>query len=90
MLKPLAPVPSNDPGEGHSTVSRFRQQVEKSFSGLRCRLANQVQAQFWHGLWTSLCGLWTSLLFSEKPSGEDPSPQSGTCRSRVETRQINP
>ncbi|MCS3827859.1 hypothetical protein GGP85_003330 [Salinibacter ruber] len=50
MLKPLAPVPSNDPGEGHSIVSRSRQQVDKSFSGLRCRLVNQVQVRFWYGL----------------------------------------
>jgi hypothetical protein len=47
-------VPSDDPEEGHSAVSRARQQAESSFSGLWRRFSNRVCARSWHGLWTSL------------------------------------
>ena len=50
----LRVMPSDDPYEGHSAVSRARQQAESSFSGLWRRFSNRVYARSWHGLWTSL------------------------------------
>jgi hypothetical protein len=50
----LRVMPSDGSGEGHSAVSRARQQAESSFSGLWCRFSDRVYARSWHGLWTSL------------------------------------
>jgi hypothetical protein len=47
-------MPSDGSGEGHSTLSRARQQAESSFSGLWRRLSDRVYARSWHDLWTSL------------------------------------
>ncbi|WP_251942285.1 transposase [Salinibacter ruber] len=50
----LRVMPSDGSDEGHSAVSRARQQAESSFSGLWRRFSNRVYARSWHGLWTSL------------------------------------
>jgi hypothetical protein len=53
----LRVMPSDDPsgqGQQPSAVSRWRQQVESSFSSLWRRFSNRVFARSWHGLWTSL------------------------------------
>nr|WP_272504890.1 transposase [Salinibacter ruber] len=50
----LRVMPSDDSGEGHTAISRARQQAESSFSGLWRRFSNRVYARSWHGLWTSL------------------------------------
>ncbi len=50
----LRVMPSDDRDEGHSAISRARQQAESSFSGLWRRFSDRVYARSWHGLWTSL------------------------------------
>jgi hypothetical protein len=45
----LRVMPSDGSGEGHSAVSRARQQAESSFSGLWRRFSNRAYARSWHG-----------------------------------------
>ena len=50
----LRVMPSDTPKDGHSAVSRARQQAESSFSGLWRRFCDRAYARSWHGLWSSL------------------------------------
>jgi IS5 family transposase len=50
----LRVMPSDGSGEGHSAVSRARQQAESSFSGLWRRFSNRAYARSWHGPQASL------------------------------------
>jgi len=74
--KLFAQVPSDDPDEGHSAVSRARQQAESSFSGLWRRFSNRVHARSWHGLWTSL--LLKVLHFNLERAGIVSQPANST------------
>jgi len=50
----LRVMPSDGSGEGHSAVSRARQQAESSFSSLWRRFSDRVYARSWHGPQASL------------------------------------
>ena len=72
----LRVMPSDGSGEGHSAVSRARQQAESSFSGLWRRFSNRVYARSWHGLWTSL--LLKVLHFNLEQAGLVSEPADST------------
>jgi len=74
----LRVMPSDGPaeGEGHSAISRARQQAESSFSGLWRRFSDRVYARSWHGLWTSL--LLKVLHFNLERAGIVSQPADST------------
>ena len=74
----LRVMPSDGPsgGEGHSAISRARQQAESSFSGLWRRFSDRVHARSWHGLWTSL--LLKVLHFNLERAGIVSQPADST------------
>jgi len=72
----LRVMPSDGSSEGHSAISRARQQAESSFSGLWRRFSNRVYARSWHGLWTSL--LLKMLYFNLEQAGITSEPANST------------
>ena len=69
-------MPSDDPKDGHSAISRARQQAESSFSGLWRRFCDRVYARSWHGLWSSL--LLKVLHFNLERAGIASQPVDST------------
>ena len=74
----LRVIPSDGPsgGEGHSDISRARQQAESSFSGLWRWFSDRVYARSWHGIWTNL--LLKMLHFNLERAGIVSQPADST------------
>ena len=72
----LRVMPSDSPTDGHSAISRARQQAESSFSGLWRRFSDRVYARSWHGPQASL--LLKVLHFNLEQAGIASRPANST------------